>query len=64
MGDTPERWNMAIGDLTAEQQVERALQNARVALVSRRITADELKDVLAQIEEAIKRIAEARGEWR
>ena len=53
---------MAIGDLTAEQQVTKALREAWNALLKSHLTAEERSAVLMEIHEAFKRIQEATGE--
>jgi len=52
---------MATGDLTAEQQVERALYLAQEALLAKYLSAELRSTALLEIREASKRIAEARG---
>ena len=53
---------MAVGDLTAEQQVMRALNLAQVTLLQRYISNDDRSAALLEIREAFKRIEEAKGE--
>jgi hypothetical protein len=53
---------MAIGDLTAEQQVLQALFAAQLALLADHLTEDQLADVLGEIRQAIKRVQEATGQ--
>lgn len=52
---------MAIGDLTAEEQVMIALQKAQDALLARTLPAEERSAALMEIREAFKRIEEAKG---
>ena len=50
---------MAIGDLTAEQQVMLALLTAHAALVIPNLSQEERDNALTEIREAFKRIREA-----
>lgn len=51
---------MAIGDLTAEEQVLFALGLAHEALIKQHPSQQEREGALAEIREALKRIQEAR----
>jgi hypothetical protein len=53
---------MATGDLSAKEQVMRALNAAQDALLARNLQPEDRSAALMEIREAFKRIEEAEGE--